>query len=114
MAPELSSAGHALRVLSGELHGHASPRLRAHPPPAFMRWALVRIAVRVEPPEGIPLDTAKLFGAHFHQHPRQSLSLAFAQRLPEQLIASLVDSFLGHSASRSRTVASEVSFQACS
>jgi hypothetical protein len=42
-APELSSTGHALRVLSGELHWHASSRLRAHPAPPFMRWALVPI-----------------------------------------------------------------------
>ena len=41
MAPEFSSAGHALRVLPGELHGHAPSRLRAHPAPPFMRWVLV-------------------------------------------------------------------------
>ena len=41
MAPELSSAGHALRVLSGELHGHAPSRLCTYPAPPFMRWVLV-------------------------------------------------------------------------
>src|SRR5215471_6192654 len=41
MDPKLSSAGHALRVLSGELHGHAPSRLRSHPAPPSMRWGLV-------------------------------------------------------------------------
>lgn len=39
-APELSPAGHALRVLFGELHGHAPSRLCTHPAPPVMRWVL--------------------------------------------------------------------------
>ena len=48
MDPKLSSAGHALRVLSGELHGHAPSRLRSHPAPPFMRWVLAFAPLRQE------------------------------------------------------------------